>query len=123
MTTGSKDPAAAIPDKEYFKIGEVARVVGVPAHVLRFWEGEFRRDVRPERTRGNQRVYRRRDIEAFLRIKALRYDERLEIGGAKRRLRVDSGEEIAGRVQRLSERLGEELRELLRIVDEDEAGE
>ena len=115
--------APEIPAKEYFKIGEVARLVGVETHVLRFWESEFRRDIHPERTRTNQRVYRRRDVEAFLRIKALRYDEKLEIRGAKRRLRVESGEEIAGSARRLSDGLSEVIAELIRIVDEDEKGE
>jgi DNA-binding transcriptional MerR regulator len=116
-------PPPALPDKEYFKIGEAARLVGVEPYVLRYWESEFRRDIHPERTRTNQRVYRRRDVELFLKIKALRYDESLKISGARRRLRVESGEELPATAKRLAEALGAELRELIRIVDEDATGE
>ena len=88
---GSVDSAAsatvALPDKEYFKIGEVSRIVGVETYVLRFWESEFKRDIRPERSRSNQRMYRRRDVETFLEIKRLRYEEKLELSGARRKLR------------------------------------
>jgi len=113
----------AIPDKEYFKIGEVARLVGVEPHVLRYWETEFKREIQPERTRTNQRVYRRRDVETFLRIKQLRHDEGLKIRGAKRRLRVAAGEEVAPQARRVAEAIADGLRELIRIVDEDEASE
>ncbi len=115
--------ADEIPDKQFFKIGEVAKLVGVEPYVLRYWEGQFGREIRPERSRTNQRVYRRRDVEAFLRIKALRYDERLQIPGAKRRLRVEKGEELPGSTRRLADRMEEALQDLLRIVDEDEASE
>jgi DNA-binding transcriptional MerR regulator len=74
-----------IPDKPYFRIGEAARLVGVEAHVLRFWESEFRQ-IRPERTAGARRVYTRRHIELFLRIKKLLYDDQYTIAGAKKRL-------------------------------------
>src|SRR5439155_1481567 len=56
-------------------------------YVLRYWETEFKRDIRPERTRSNQRMYRRRDVQTFLEIKRLRYEEKLEVGGARKRLR------------------------------------
>ncbi len=111
--------ATAIPEKEFFKIGEAARLVGVEPYVLRYWETEFAREIKPERSRGNQRVYRRRDLEVFLRIKALRYDERLKIIGAKRRMRVQAGEELAPGIGRLAVALEAELRDLVRIVDDD----
>jgi DNA-binding transcriptional MerR regulator len=111
-----------IPDKAYLKIGEVARLVGVKPYVLRFWEAEFERDIRPERNRGNQRVYRRRDVEMFLQIKKLRYDEKLEVSGAKKRLRVRAGEEEAPSTRRLAETLSDGLKALIKIVDEDEDG-
>jgi DNA-binding transcriptional MerR regulator len=124
MPRRSSDGAStAIPDKEYFKIGEAARLVGVEPYVLRYWESEFAGQIRPERTRTNQRVYRRRDVETFLRIKALRYDERMKISGARKRLRVQSGEELPPTVTRLAATLESELRELLRIVDEDGEGD
>ena len=74
-----------IPDKAYFRIGEVSRILGVEPYVVRFWESEFR-SVRPERTSSAQRVYRRKDVEELLLIKKLLYEERFTIDGAKRQL-------------------------------------
>jgi DNA-binding transcriptional MerR regulator len=132
----SLPPLVALPDKEYFKIGEVARLVGVKPYVLRYWESEFPRDIRPERTRSNQRMYRRRDVETFLRIKQLRYDEQVALPGARRQLRVEAGEEeapSAARERAVTAELGalrgrhaalvRGLEELLRIVDDDERSE
>ena len=62
--------ATEIPDKQYFKIGEVAEIAGVEPYVLRYWETEFK-SIRPEKTRSNQRLYRRRDVETVLQIKKL----------------------------------------------------
>lgn len=75
-----------IPDKLYFKIGEVSRLLGVKPHVLRYWEHEFR-VVRPSKSSSKQRLYRRRDVETLLTIRGLLYDERFTIAGAKKRLR------------------------------------
>ena len=77
---------AELPDKLYFKIGEVARLVGVKPYVLRYWETEFS-VVRPGKTRSRHRLYRRRDVETLLEIRRLLYAERYTIEGAKRRLR------------------------------------
>ena len=74
-----------IPNKAYFRIGEVSRILGVEPYVVRFWESEFR-SVRPERTSSAQRVYRRKDVEELLLIKKLLYEERFTIDGAKRQL-------------------------------------
>jgi DNA-binding transcriptional MerR regulator len=75
-----------LPDKLYFKIGEVARLVGVKPYVLRYWETEFS-VVRPGKTRSRHRLYRRKDVETLLEIRRLLYAERYTIEGAKRRLR------------------------------------
>lgn len=80
-------------DKLYFKIGEVAAIVGVEAHVLRFWEREFQA-LRPSKSRSGQRVYRRRDVELLLKIRHLLYDEKLTIAGARQRLR-EAVDEVA----------------------------
>jgi DNA-binding transcriptional MerR regulator len=115
----------ALPDKEFFKIGEAAKLVGVKPYVLRYWETEFKRDIRPERTRSNQRMYRRRDVETFLEIKRLRYEEKLELGGARKKLRAPPGaaaSPVAGD-DSLRAALRDGLEELLRIIDEDERGE
>ncbi|MEP6847279.1 MAG: MerR family transcriptional regulator [Acidobacteriota bacterium] len=74
-----------IPEKIYFKIGEVCDLVGVQAHVLRYWETEFPM-LSPQKNRSGQRSYRRRDVEIALRIKQLLYDEMFTIAGAKKKL-------------------------------------
>ena len=81
-------PAVAIPEKLFFKIGEVCELAGVQAHVLRYWESEFPM-LAPQKNRAGQRVYRKRDVEIALRIKELLYDDQYTIAGAKKRLAND----------------------------------
>ena len=78
-------PAVAIPEKIFFKIGEVCDIVGVQAHVLRYWETEFPQ-LSPQKNRSGQRSYRRRDVEIALRIKELLYEDIFTIAGAKKKL-------------------------------------
>jgi DNA-binding transcriptional MerR regulator len=80
--------AVAIPEKMYFKIGEVCELVGVQAHVLRYWETEFPQ-LAPQKNRSGQRSYRRRDVEISLRIKELLYDEMYTIAGARKKLQSE----------------------------------
>ena len=80
--------AAAIPEKLFFKIGEVCDIAGVQAHVLRYWETEFPM-LQPQKNRAGQRTYRRRDVEMALRIKELLYDEQYTIAGAKKKLATE----------------------------------
>jgi len=75
-----------IPDKLYYRIGEVETITEIPAYVLRYWESEFKL-LRPKKNPAGQRLYRKRDLEMVLRIKTLLYDERLTLEGAKKRLR------------------------------------
>jgi DNA-binding transcriptional MerR regulator len=77
--------ASVIPEKLFFKIGEVCELAGVQAHVLRYWETEFPM-LAPQKNRAGQRTYRRRDVEMALRIKELLYDEQYTIAGAKKKL-------------------------------------
>ena len=84
-------PAIVIPEKIYFKIGEVCELVGVQAHVLRYWETEFPM-LSPQKNRSGQRSYRRRDVEISLRIKQLLYDEMFTIAGAKKKLQAEMRE-------------------------------
>lgn len=77
--------AVAIPEKLFFKIGEVCELAGVQAHVLRYWESEFSM-LAPQKNRAGQRVYRKRDVEMALRIKELLYEDQYTIAGAKKRL-------------------------------------
>lgn len=80
----SKNPAP-IPDKLYFRIGEVARLTGLKPHVLRYWEEEFR-TLAPRKSGANRRLYRRKDVELALEIKHLLYDKRYTIEGARKYL-------------------------------------
>ena len=75
-----------IPDKLYFKIGEVAELTGIKPHVLRYWESEFK-SIRPTKSRTNQRLYRRQDIELVLQLKDLLYNQGFTIAGARKQLR------------------------------------
>ncbi len=77
--------SVAIPEKLFFKIGEVCELTGVQAHVLRYWESEFPM-LAPQKNRAGQRTYRKRDVEMALRIKELLYDDQYTIAGAKKRL-------------------------------------
>ncbi len=126
-----------IPDKPYFKIGEVADIVGVKASVLRYWETEFR-SIKPEKTRTNQRVYTRKGVERILRIRELLYDHGFTIAGARKKLREpgpggegaaqgdggdgepsSSSESLASpKVRQAVDKAIHETRELLRLCDE-----
>lgn len=77
--------SVTLPQKLYFRIGEVAELVGVEPHVLRYWEREFR-TIRPTKSAKGQRVYSRRDVENLMRVKDLLYRERFTIAGARQKL-------------------------------------
>ncbi len=80
--------SVVIPEKIYFKIGEVCELLDVQAHVLRYWESEFPQ-LAPQKNRSGQRSYRRKDVEISLRIKELLYDELYTIAGARKRLQAE----------------------------------
>lgn len=81
-------PTAAIPDKLYFKIGEVARLAKVEPYVLRFWESEFPA-LRPNKSTTGQRLYRRREVEMALQIKSLLHEQGFTIAGARKKLKSE----------------------------------
>jgi DNA-binding transcriptional MerR regulator len=81
-----------IPDKQYFKIGEVSGLTKLEPYVLRYWETEFKM-IRPVRFGSNQRMYRRKDVETLLEIKKLLYDEGFTIAGARKKLLQNSKKE------------------------------
>jgi len=82
-----------IPNKLYFRIGEVSKLVGVEPYVLRYWESEFQ-DIKPSKSKSGQRLSKRRDVEMLLKIKELLYEERYTINGARKRLKdVGKGDE------------------------------
>jgi DNA-binding transcriptional MerR regulator len=85
---GSGTSASDIPDKLYFRIGEVARLCEVPAYVLRFWESEFPQ-LKPNKGGTGQRLYRRRDVEMALRVKTLLKEEGYTIPGARTVLKAE----------------------------------
>jgi len=78
--------AAQIPDKKYFRIGEVSKIVGVDTHVLRYWETEFPR-IRPRRAKSKQRLYRKQDVECLLLVKDLLHEQGYTISGARKVLK------------------------------------
>jgi DNA-binding transcriptional MerR regulator len=75
-----------LPDKLYFKIGEVADLVGVKPYILRYWETEFS-VIKPTKAKSKHRLYRRKDVEALLQIKQLLHTERFTIEGARKRMK------------------------------------
>ncbi|HHB76708.1 MAG TPA: MerR family transcriptional regulator [Desulfobulbus sp.] len=123
--------AEHIPEKKYFRIGEVSKIVGVDTYVLRYWETEFPR-IRPHRAKSRQRLYRKKDVEQLLQIKKLLHDEGYTISGARKVLkeynRLDcravpasavSGRSTSPSRQYMQKRLGlikDELRDILQHV-------
>ena len=83
-----------IPDKLYFKIGEVSKITGLKSHVLRYWETEFP-SIRPIKSKSNQRLYQRKDIETILLVKQLLYENKFTINGARRRIKELRGDKDA----------------------------
>lgn len=115
-----------LPTKLYFRIGEVAKIVGVKPYVLRYWETEFS-VLKPGKTPSRHRLYRRRDVEMLLHIKHLLYQEGFTIAGAKKQLKDTDKEEtfpISSPVpsdadyRQVMLSIRDDLRELYRMLDE-----
>ncbi len=113
-----------IPDKMYFRIGEVSRLVGVAPHVLRFWETEFP-SIMPRKSGRSHRLYRRKDVEQFLEIKRLLYEQRFTIEGARKLLRsrrrerprpAGSQPKLFGGAEPLLEEIRQGLREIVQLL-------
>ena len=85
MTNAATKPDGQIPDKLYFRIGEVSRLAGVKPYVLRYWETEFP-SIAPKKSGTGHRLYRRKDVELVLEIKRLLYEKRYTIEGARKAL-------------------------------------
>lgn len=108
-----------IPDKSAFRIGEVAALAGVTAHVLRYWETEFSQ-LAPRKNRAGHRLYSRGDVGLVLAIRDLLYEEGYTIAGARRRLRNGAQGEAAKLAQTrdLLRRVRKEVEDLLKLVEE-----
>ncbi len=113
--TGVPDLPTDVPDRLYFRIGEVSTITGVPPYVLRYWESEFPA-LQPRKSGGGQRLYRKRDVAMILEIKKLLYQERYTVAGARRRLteREERARRMEARaaLQRLRAGLEEILKQL-----------
>jgi DNA-binding transcriptional MerR regulator len=125
VSTGGddRDPIDAhVPDKLFFRIGEVSELVGAEPHVLRYWETEFR--IRPQRSDSGQRMYRRKHISRFLRIRKLLHEEGFTIAGARKAL-LEPGEKVDvavgvvddGRLREAVDRV-EAMRDRIRLARE-----
>jgi DNA-binding transcriptional MerR regulator len=101
--------------KLYFTIGEVSEQLGIPAHVLRYWESEFPQ-LRPKKGRAGNRVYQERDLATIARIKSLLYDQRFTIAGAKVQLSQANGTDDAG--DGLLKEVRKELKDILILLDD-----
>ncbi|MGH9412239.1 MAG: MerR family transcriptional regulator [Terriglobales bacterium] len=117
-------PRPLIPDKLYFKIGEVARLAGVEPYVLRFWESEFPA-LKPGKSNKGQRLYRRREVELALQIKTLLHEQGFTIAGARNKLKAEhAGKRAqtalpldAGRDRELLHKVRSELAAIAAILD------
>ena len=105
---------AKIPDKFYFKIGEVSKIAGLPSHVLRFWETEFKK-IRPRRTETGQRSYTKKDIEIILEIKHLLHEKKFTIDGARKYINAKEAAESPA-TRRLLEDLKTELTNIRNLL-------
>jgi DNA-binding transcriptional MerR regulator len=108
-----------IPDKQYFRIGEVAAIAAVEPYVLRFWETEFP-SLRPGKSRSGQRLYARKDVELVLQVRDLLYEEGFTISGARKALRGGGpdGGEVPPRTRAVLASVRKEVAELLRLTED-----
>jgi len=110
MSTG------VVPDKLFFKIGEVCEIVGVEPYVLRFWETEFK-FLAPEKSKSGHRVYRKKDVEMVLRIKELLYDRGFTIAGARKQLTAKSRATSGAERDQILGSMRKGLREILALLE------
>src|SRR5207247_4108190 len=106
-------PKPQIPDKLFFKIGEVCEIVGVEAYVLRFWETEFP-FLAPQKSKSGHRVYKRKDVDLVLKVKELLYDRGFTIAGARRQL--SKARALGGQRDAVLRRMRKELIDILTLL-------
>jgi DNA-binding transcriptional MerR regulator len=107
----SSNPPQQQPSKLFYRIGEVSRLTGLEPYVLRYWETEFPQ-LRPEKGKSGQRIYKKKDLENILRVKQLLYDDGYTISGAKKKLNGGRGRDL----QEVLDTAKIELREILEIL-------
>jgi len=105
-----------LPDKLYFRIGEVGEIAGLPSYVLRFWESEFSK-INPKRTPSGQRLYRKSDIELILKIKHLLYEKKFTIQGAKKYLNSEYREKKGKLSTDVVDEIRSELEQIRDLLD------
>ncbi len=109
-------PETSIPDKLYFKIGEVTAITDLAAYVLRFWESEFYM-ISPKRTESGQRLYRKVDVESILKIKHLLYEKKFTIEGAKKFLKNSRKQNSDPAPQTAFEEIKSDLQQIRAMLD------
>jgi DNA-binding transcriptional MerR regulator len=105
-----------IPDKLYFKVGEVSEITEIPTYVLRFWETEFKR-MNPKRTPSGQRLYRKNDVELIFKIKHLLYEKKYTIEGAKQYLKTSSPQKSFPLYPKLFNEVRKELEAIRKLLN------
>jgi DNA-binding transcriptional MerR regulator len=106
-----------IPNKFFFRIGEVSKLTSVEPHVLRYWETEFKA-LRPKKNKAGQRVYKKKDVLLILKIKQLLYDQKYTIAGAQKRIEVEQDiVEVAASNPQIRKTLQEVKSELKEVLD------
>jgi DNA-binding transcriptional MerR regulator len=94
----------SLPDKRYFRMGEVCKITGLKPHVLRYWETEFPR-IQPTKSSSKQRLYRKKDVEAIFLIKHLLYEKGFTIAGARKELKKEGRTSSAKRISESQDRI------------------
>lgn len=113
----NKTETIEIPDKVYFKIGEVCRLTGVKPHTLRYWESEFG-TIKPQRVGSMQRMYRRVDVENILLIKKMLHEDGLTLAGAKKSLARKPKDDMKGALPKTVVSMVQEIKRQLLVIKE-----
>jgi DNA-binding transcriptional MerR regulator len=116
MMEKNTPPEIKLPDKLYFKIGEVSAIVGLPPYVLRFWETEFTQ-IKPKRTASGQRLYTKSDVAVIIKVKYLLYEKKFTIPGARQHLKPKTKEKEKKQVTHVLSKIRQELESIRDLLD------
>ncbi len=103
-----------IPDKVFYKIGEVSEITNIEPYVLRYWESEFP-FLRPRKNKAGQRIYARKELELIIQIRDLLYKERYTIEGVKRKFREESSRKNSVSIETV-QNIKRKLKDILRVL-------